>query len=107
MLMLLYSAGLRRTEASQLRIADIDSKRMIIHVHEGKGSRDREVPLTPKLLEALREYWRACRVNPRLYLFPSPAGPDAEERALSDKAIWNAYSKLPLTRSIWAPRSAS
>jgi integrase len=51
---MLYSTGLRRTEASQLKIADIDSQRMVIHVHEGKGSRDREVPLTPKLLEALR-----------------------------------------------------
>ena len=42
-LLLLYSTGLRRTEASQLKIADIDSKRMVIHVHEGKNSRDREL----------------------------------------------------------------
>ena len=54
-LLLLYSTGLRRTEASQLKLADIDSKRMVIHVHEGKNSRDRELPLTPKLLEALRD----------------------------------------------------
>ena len=89
-LMLLYSAGLRRTEASQLRLSDIDSKRMIIHVHEGKGSRDREIPLTPKLLEVLREYWRACKVKPRVYLFPTPVGPQTEERPVSDKTIWNA-----------------
>ena len=89
-LLLLYSSGLRRTEASQLKLADIDSKRMIIHVHEGKGSRDREVPLTAKLLEALREYWRACKVKPRVYLFPTPARPEAEERPVSDKTIWNA-----------------
>jgi integrase len=47
-LLLLYATGLRRTEASQLKIADIDSQRMVIHVHEGKNSRDRELPLTPK-----------------------------------------------------------
>ena len=51
-LVLLYATGLRRTEASRLKLADIDSKRVVIHVHEGKNSRDRELPLTPKLLTA-------------------------------------------------------
>jgi integrase/recombinase XerD len=68
----LYSTGLRLTEASQLKIADIDSKRIVIHVHEGKNSRDRDLPLTPKLLEALRAYWRACKIKPKTYLFPTP-----------------------------------
>ncbi len=89
-LLLLYATGLRRTEASRLKIADIDSKRMMIHVHQGKGSRDREVPLTPKLLEALREYWRCCKVKPRVYLFPTRVQATAEERPISDKAVWNA-----------------
>jgi integrase/recombinase XerD len=89
-LLLLYSTGLRRTEASQLKIADIDSQRMVIHVHEGKGSRDRAVPLTPKLLEALREYWRAAKVKPKTYLFASPVASTGEERPISDKAVWNA-----------------
>jgi site-specific recombinase XerD len=89
-LVLLYSTGLRRTEASQLKIADIDSKRMVIHVHEGKNSRDRELPLTPKLLEALREYWRACAVKPKVYLFPGRAQADGEEQATSDKTVWHA-----------------
>jgi integrase len=44
---------------------------MLIHVHQDKGSRDRDLPLTPKLLEALRDYWRNCKYKPRVYLFPS------------------------------------
>ena len=71
-LMLLYATGIRRTEASLLKVSDIDSERMVIHIHQGKGSRDRDVPMTPKLLEALREYWRWKR--PKVYLFPSTAG---------------------------------
>src|SRR5262249_3822002 len=54
----LWGTGVRRTELSLLKVADIDSKRMVIHIRQGKGSRDRDVPLSPKLLEALREYWR-------------------------------------------------
>jgi site-specific recombinase XerD len=90
-LVLLYSTGLRRTEASQLKISDIDSQRMVIHVHEGKNSRDRELPLTPKLLAELRDYWRVCKVKPRVYLFPTrfkAAG--EEERPITDKAVWHA-----------------
>ena len=90
-LVLLYSTGLRRTEASQLKIEDIDSKRMVIHVHEGKNSRDRELPLTPKLLAELRDYWRACKVKPRVYLFPTRfKSADEEERPVTDKAVWHA-----------------
>jgi integrase/recombinase XerD len=90
-LLLLYATGLRRTEASQLKLADIDSKRMVIHVHEGKNSRDRELPLTPKLLAELRDYWRVCKVKPKVYLFPTrfkAAG--QEERPITDKAVWHA-----------------
>jgi len=70
LLMVLYSTGIRRTEASLLKVSDIDSERRVIHIRQGKGSRDRDVPLTPKLLEALREYWRWKR--PEVYLFPAP-----------------------------------
>ncbi|OFV95353.1 MAG: integrase [Acidobacteria bacterium RIFCSPLOWO2_12_FULL_54_10] len=89
-LLLLYATGLRRTEASRLKIADIDSQRMVIHVQQGKGSRDRELPLTPKLLEALREYWRSCKVKPRVYLFPTRLNATAEEQPISDKTVWHA-----------------
>ena len=46
-LMVLYASGLCRTEASRLKVSDIDSQRMVIHVARGKGLRDRDVPLTP------------------------------------------------------------
>lgn len=68
-LMSIYAAGLRISEATRLRVEDIDSSRMLIHVRQGKGAKDRVVPLSPVLLEALRDYWRAMR--PRPWLFPA------------------------------------
>lgn len=87
-LMVLYGTGIRRTEASLLKVSDIDSQRMVIHIRQGKGSRDRDVPLTPKLLEALREYYRWRR--PKVYLFPSTPGQRGVEEPISDKTIWYA-----------------
>jgi integrase len=71
-LMVLFATGIRRMEASLLKVSDVDSERMVIHVRQGKGSRDRDVPMTTKLLEALRDYWRWKR--PKHYLFPSTEG---------------------------------
>ena len=58
-LMLLYSTGMRRSELVRLQVEDIDSKRMIVHIRQGKGRKDRDVPICPRLLETLREYWRS------------------------------------------------
>jgi integrase/recombinase XerD len=88
LLILLYGTGMRRTEASRLKVSDIDSQRMVIHIHSGKGLRDRDVPLTPKLLEVLRDYWRWKK--PRVYLFPSKMGDPSVEQPISDKTVWNA-----------------
>ena len=60
-LMTMYSTGIRRSELVRLRVEDIDSQRRVIHIHQGKGGKDRDVPLCPRLLETLREYWR-CEV---------------------------------------------
>jgi site-specific recombinase XerD len=68
LLMTIYAAGLRRSEAARLRVSDIDSARMTITVHHGKGQRDRVVMLSPVLLETLREYWR--QYKPKQWLFP-------------------------------------
>ena len=58
LLMVLYGTGMRRAELARLKIADIDSQRMVIHVVDGKGHKDRDLPLSPTLLETLRVYWR-------------------------------------------------
>ena len=63
-----YGAGLRVSEVVALKIGDIDSKRMVIRVEQGKGRKDRYVMLSPNLLELLRAWWRAAR--PRGWLFP-------------------------------------
>lgn len=68
MMLLAYAAGLRLSEVAALRISDIDSKRMVIRVVQGKGRKDRYVMLSPKLLTVLRSYWRALR--PVHWLFP-------------------------------------
>ena len=81
MLMVAYSGGLRVSEIAHLGVRDIDSQRMLIHVRRGKGHKDRFVPLSPKLLEVLREYWRSY--TPKRFLFP---GRDPT-RPISTRAI--------------------
>jgi integrase len=61
MVMMLYSTGMRSAELLQLQVADIDSRRMLIHIRQGKGGRDRYVPLSPTLLATLRVYYRWMR----------------------------------------------
>jgi len=68
-LMTCYGAGLRISEVVSLKVSDIDSSRMLIRVEQGKGGKDRYAPLSPRLLQVLRRYYRACR--PTEYLFPS------------------------------------
>jgi len=63
-----YGAGLRANEVVSLKISDIDSKRMIIRVERGKGGKDRNVMLSPSLLELLRAWWKVAR--PQGWLFP-------------------------------------
>jgi integrase/recombinase XerD len=63
-----YGAGLRAAEVVALKVSDIDSKRMVIRVEQGKGSKDRYVMLSPHLLELLRAWWKATR--PQGWLFP-------------------------------------
>ena len=84
MLAVLYGSGLRVAEAAQLKVSDIDTTRNILWVRLGKGSKDRQTLLSPKLLELLRGYWRSER--PGEWLFP---GADSS-RPVSAKAIYLA-----------------
>jgi integrase/recombinase XerD len=96
-MMTLYSGGLRFSEAARLKVADIDSQRMMIHVAQGKGKKDRFVPLSPRLLEQLRAYWIKYRPTGSL-LFPgkTPEKPYADtsiRKAIKAAAIKAAIKK--------------
>jgi integrase/recombinase XerD len=88
MLMTLYSTGMRRAELCHLQVADIDSVRMLIHIRHGKRNRDRDVPLSPKLLETLREYWRW--MHPKTYLFPGTKDGWRADKPITPKVLWEA-----------------
>jgi integrase/recombinase XerD len=79
-----YAAGLRISEAVRLTPGAIDSQRMVIRIDEGKGRKDRYVMLSPKLLDLLRDYWRATR--PGEWLFPG----DLPGQPISTDAVAHA-----------------
>ncbi len=91
-----YGAGLRASEVCNLRVCDIDSDRMLIHVEQGKGHKDRKVMLSPGLLNLLREYWREAR--PEGWLFPgkpkiNPLSPRQLNRAFTSAKHMAGISK--------------
>ena len=86
-LMTLYGTGLRREELCRLKVSDIDSQRMVVHVRQGKGNKDRDVTLSPRLLEVLRAYWKWRK--PKTYLFPSLYR-KRPEQPIDSKTVWHA-----------------
>lgn len=98
LLSLIYSAGLRAGEATRLKICDIDSGRMMIHIRCSKGGKDRYVPLSPMILRGLREYVKAC--HPVEYLFngSKPGSPMSSDGMQS--ALRAAVSKCKLQKGI-------
>lgn len=88
MLMVLYSTGMRSAELLQLQVADIDSRRMLIHIRHGKGGRDRYVQLSPTLLETLRVYYRWMR--PKTWLFPGTVHNWRVDKPITKRVLWNA-----------------
>jgi site-specific recombinase XerD len=88
MLTTLYSTGMRRAELCRLKVEDIDGGRMIIHIRQGKGGKDRDVPLDPKLRETLREYYRWMR--PKTYLFPGTENGWRADKPITAKVLWEA-----------------
>ncbi len=89
LLMTLYATGARRAEVAHLKISDIDSQRMVIHIRGGKGRKDRDVMLSPKLLDALRGYWCGLRHKPTDWLFPGNRWHTASH-PVSTKVLWSA-----------------
>lgn len=81
-LMTIYAAGLRVSEIVNLRVADIDSQRQMICVRQGKGRRDRQVMLSPRLLDVLRSYWKSYR--PTAWLFPG----ERLESPITRESVW-------------------
>src|SRR6201998_1433055 len=89
LLMTLYATGVRRAEMTHLKVSDIDSNRMVIHIRGGKGRKDRDVMLSPKLLEALREHWRGLQRKPSAWLFPGNRW-HTGDTPIDTKVVWNA-----------------
>ena len=89
LLMTMYGTGARRAEVAHLKVGDIDSRRMVVHIHGGKGNRDRDVMLSQKLLDALRNYWRGLRRKPTEWLFPGNRWHTGSQ-PISTKVLWMA-----------------
>lgn len=97
-----YAAGLRISECIHLRAADIDSRRMVIRIDQGKGHKDRYVMLSPKLLETLRSYWKAVR--PKDWLFEGDIPRQPINRSSVELACQKAC-QLPGNRKSITPHS--
>lgn len=93
-LMTIYGAGLRLSEAIGLQVTDVDAERMVLAVRQAKGHKDRLVPLSPRLLDQLRSYWKSVR--PRTFLFPG-SRPD---KPLHPTAIHKVVQRARLVAGI-------
>jgi site-specific recombinase XerD len=93
MLMTTYAAGLRVSETAKLKLTDIDSKRMLIRVEQGKGKKDRYTLLSEALLENLRNYYKTY--HPKMWLFPSKR-PDQPIRVEAIQRAFRRAKKKPV-----------
>jgi len=89
LLIALYATGLRCAELTRLKVSDVDSKRMVIRVQGGKWRKDRDVMLSPKLLEELRKHWYRLRGKPTDWLFPGNRWHTANH-PIDTKTVWYA-----------------
>jgi integrase/recombinase XerD len=88
LLMTLYATGARNAELTRLKFGDVDKQRMVIHIQGGKGRKDRDVMLSPKLLEELREHWHRLRRKPKVWLFPGNHDHCADH-PIDTKTVWH------------------
>lgn len=97
-LMTMYSAGLRVSEVVHLQLRDIDSKRMVIRVDQGKGRKDRYVPLSEALLPVLRQYWKAAR--PADWLFRGQIPNQPLTRSSVERVFKKAKKDASITKNV-------
>ena len=101
-LMTLYGTGVRRAELTRLKITDIDSQRMVVHVQGGKGRKDRDIMLSPNLLTELRQHYRRLRRKPETWLFPGGKWHTADD-PIDDKVVWYACREAAQRANIRKP----
>ena len=89
LLMTLYATGARCSELTHLKLSDVDSKRMVIHIQGGKERKDRDVMLSPVLLEELRAHWHRLRRKPSKWLFPGNHRHSGDQ-PIDTKTVWHA-----------------
>lgn len=92
MLAMIYSCGLRRGELLSLTKFDIDSKRMVVIIRMAKGKKDRIVPLSPKILRLLRDYYKSY--TPKEFLFEGQGGGKYSEK------VWKMFLNNPCLRQV-------
>jgi len=97
-LITLYAGGLRLAEATGLKLPDVDSQRMQLKINGGKGGKDRYVPISPRLLEELRTYWKIDR--PSNYLFPGKTPDVPLSSATIQKAVKLAAAKARISKTV-------
>jgi site-specific recombinase XerD len=88
-LMTLYGTGVRRAECAALKLTDIDSARMVVHVQGGKGGKDRDIVLSPHLRDEICAHYRRLARKPAVWLFPGGRWHTADY-PISDKVVWHA-----------------
>ena len=93
-----YATGMRLGEVLRLKVSDIDSRRMVIRVEQGKGRKDRYVMLSASLLETLRVYWRASK--PRVFLFPGQDGKRPLNATIAQRAFGKARERAGIKKPV-------
>lgn len=89
LLMTLYATGVRNAELTRLKFCDVDKQRMVVHIQGGKGRKDRDVMLSAKLLEELREHWQRLPRRPKVWLFPGSHN-HCSDQPIDTKTVWHA-----------------
>lgn len=102
-LLMCYAAGLRLSEATHVRLGDIDGARSMLHIRSGKGRKDRYIPIAPRLLTELREYWKIDR--PTDYLFAGRTPDVALSAATVQKACKMAAAQARINKPLVSPHT--